>query len=147
MMRRLLAIGLALVFVASATFAADLPPGKWWRRPDIVQALGLSAEQQERLETIFRGAANELIDRRGEVEKETIALRAELDKAQLDRHAIQVAGAKLNEARGRLFQRELAMLVDMRGVLTDTQWNTMRARLDSFQQQQQQQRPNMRRRQ
>lgn len=145
-MRRFVAIAFAILFVASAAFAADLPPGKWWRRPDIVQTLGLSPEQQERLETIFRGAANELIDRRGEVEKETIALRSELDKPQLDRRAIQTAATRLNEARGRLFQRELAMLVDMRSVLSDAQWNLMRAKLDSFAPNQQQ-RPNQRRRQ
>jgi hypothetical protein len=118
------------LLLATATLAADLPPGKWWRRPEIVQALGLSAEQQNRLETIFRGAANELIDLRGEVEKQNIALRAELDQPQLDRRNVQRIAAKLNEARGRLFERELMMLVDMRGVLSETQWNRMRAQLE-----------------
>ena len=36
--------------------------------------------------------------------------------------------------RGRLFDRELTMLVEMRGVLTDPQWNRMRNELDRLQQ-------------
>lgn len=127
---------LAFVIAAFAASAfAQLPPGKWWRRPDIVSHLELSADQQEHLDVIFRSSANDLIDLRGAVEKETIALRGELDQPQLNRANIQKIAARLNEARGRLFQRELAMLVDMRAVLSDQQWNRMRAELDQLKEQ------------
>ena len=128
-MKRFLFILVALT-IASTTLAADLPPGKWWRRPEVIQSLSLSAEQQERLETVWRGASSDLIDARAEVDKQNIALRAELDRPQLDRRAVQAAAARLNTARGRLFERELMMLVDMRGVLSDAQWARMRAFLD-----------------
>lgn len=120
---------LTLVFTTTAS-AQQLPPGRWWRVPQIVQVLGLSEDQQNRLEAIFRGAANELIDRRGEVEKLNIALRGELDRPQLDRQAIQKIAVRLSEARGRQFERELMMLVDMRSVLNDEQWTRLRNQLD-----------------
>ena len=120
---------IALLFVAASAFA-QLPPGKWWRRPEIVQSLNLSDEQQDRLETIFRASATELIDLKAEVDKANIALRGELDRPQLDRAAIHRIAVRLSEARGRLFDRELGMLVEMRGVLTDPQWNRMRAQLE-----------------
>jgi hypothetical protein len=133
---------------AGAAFAADLPPGKWWRRPEIVQALGLSDDQQTRLDAIFRSSAADLIDLRGAVEKQNIVLRGELDQPQLNRADIQRAAAKLTEARGRLFERELMMLVDMRAVLTEPQWNRMRSELESRRpMQQQQQRGPMQQRQ
>lgn len=119
--------------LALSTFAAadpTLPPGKWWRRPEIVERLVLTDEQQDRLDAIFRTAANDLIDLRGSVEKANIALRGLLDQPQLDRAAIHREAARLSDAKGRLFDRELAMLVDMRGVLTDPQWNRMRNELD-----------------
>ena len=119
---------LTLVFATSA-FAQNLPPGKWWRRPEIVQILNLAEEQQDKLETIFRSASSDLIDLRGEVEKQNIAVRGDLDQAQLDRAAIRRDAQKLSEARGRLFERELTMLVDMRAVLNDAQWNRMRSGL------------------
>jgi hypothetical protein len=126
-------LALLALLIATAALAADLPPGKWWRRPDMVLLLGLTADQQTRLDAIWRGASSELIDDRGEVEKQNIALRGELDQPQLDRKNVQRLAARLNEARGRLFERELMMLVDMRGVLTDTQWSRMRAQLDRVQ--------------
>src|SRR6266481_8919102 len=48
---------------------------------------------------------------------------------QLDRAAIRRDAQKLSDARGRLFERELMMLADMRGVLNESQWNRMRSGL------------------
>lgn len=133
-MKKTLLIAIVLAAFAASAFA-QLPPGKWWRKPEIINRLELSMDQQERLDGIFRGSANDLIDLRGAVEKENIALRGELDQPQLNRAKIQQIAGRLNEARGHLFQRELAMLVDMRGVLTDQQWNRMRAELDQLKEQ------------
>ncbi len=141
MIRRL--IPLLVIFLAAGAFA-QLPPGKWWRRPEIVQSLNLSEEQQDRLETIFRGAATELIDLRADVDKANIALRGELDRPTLDRAAIHRIATRLSDARGRLFDRELMMLVEMRGVLTDPQWNRMRNELNRLEPQQAAPRPNPR---
>lgn len=124
------AFALLTLLLATATLAADLPPGKWWRRPEVIQSLGLSTEQQDKLENVWRAASSDLIDFRGEVEKQNVALRIELDRPQIDRRAVQAVATKLNAARGRLFERELMMLVDMRGVLSDAQWNRMRAQLE-----------------
>jgi len=126
--RRAFAIVLVMAFAASAF--AQLPAGKWWRRPEIIRQLGLTEEQQTRLDTVFRGAANDLIDLKAEVDKRTIELRGDLDQSQLNRASIQKVAERLNDARSRLFSRELSMLVDMRGVLTDDQWNRMRNSLD-----------------
>ena len=132
------ALAALLMLVATAALAqVNLPPGKWWRRAEIVQALNLSDEQQQRLENVFRSSAPDLIDLRAEVEKQAIGLRAALDQPQLDRAAIRQAAQRLNEARGRQFQRELMMMVDMRAVLSDQQWNRMRMQLDRLEQQQQ----------
>jgi hypothetical protein len=134
---------LAAVMLTGSVMAAELPPGKWWQRPEIAQRLGLSPEQQDRLDAIFRSAAEELIDRRGDVEKAGLALRGELDQQQPNRQSVLKAAARLSDVRGRLFQRELEMLMDMRAVLNDGQWNRLRAFLDR---QADQQRPPMQRR-
>ena len=147
-MTRKLAVAALLMLVASAALAQiNLPPGKWWRRPEIVQQLNLTDDQQNKLETVFRNSANDLIDTRAEVEKQAVALRAALDQPQLDRNEIRQIAQRLNDARGRQFQRELLLLVDMRAVLNDAQWNRMRASLDRLEQRQQNQmrpRPRMR---
>ena len=134
-MTKRIALAALLMLVASAALAQlNMPPGKWWRNPDIVRVLNLNEEQQDRLENISDTARIELIDLRGEVEKQSITLRMAIDRPQLDRDAIRQAAQKLNDARGRQFQRELMMLVDMRAVLTDVQWNRMRKVLDRMSQ-------------
>lgn len=130
-MKKLLIIALAAIALGTTAGAAELPPGKWWRRPEITNTLQLSAQQQERLDVIFRDAATELIDIKADVEKLQIGLRSELEKTQLSRQEIGAIASRLNDARGRLFARELMMLVDMRAVLNDAQWTRLRAELDA----------------
>ncbi len=132
MTRRWILAAVAILTLATSLSAADLPPGKWWRQPGIVMRLGLSEDQQNRLEGIFRSNAADLIDLRGNVQKESIALRGELDQPQLNRQNIQRIAARLSEARARLFGHELMMLVEMRSVLTEMQWNQMRKELDAM---------------
>jgi hypothetical protein len=130
-MTKRIALTALLTLVASAALAQiNLPPGKWWRRPEVIRFLNLSEDQQDGLEKVFISSASDLIDLRGDVEKQSIALRAALDRPQLDREQVRQIAQRLNEARGRQFHRELMMLVDMRAVLTDPQWNRMRNTLD-----------------
>ena len=143
------AVLFAVLLLAATSAFAQLPPGKWWRRPDIIQRLSLTDEQQDKLDAIFRSAAGDLIDAKAEIDKGTIALRGELDKPQLDRTAIRAIAQRINAARSHKFERELMMLVDMRAVLADQQWNTLRNELDRLQAKEQefprQQRPMMKR--
>lgn len=131
-MNRRLAFALVALLSVGSVFAQALPllPGRWWRVPEIVQTLALSDEQQDRLEATFRASAINLIDLKADVDKQQIALRGELDRPQLDPAAIHRIATKLSEARGRLFDRELGMLIEMRSVLSDPQWNRLRSELN-----------------
>ena len=129
MSRRLLML-VVLVAASVAAHAQPMLPGKWWQRPEIVQELQITQEQQTRLDAVFRNAADELIDTKASIEKLQLAVRGELDRAQIRRAELQKLVAQLNTARGRLFELELMMLVDMRGVLNETQWVKIRNHLD-----------------
>ncbi len=149
---RKLAIAAVLLIATTFLQAQQLPPGKWWRREGVVQQLQLTVDQQDKLDEIFRDAANDLIDARGEVEKLQVSLRGEIERTQLRRAEIQKIAQRLGEARGKLFEREVMMLVDMRGVLNEQQWLKMRGLLDRMennprpnQQRPNQERPNMQR--
>lgn len=133
MKKILLTLAALLVLAAPLASAQQMPPGKWWRRPEVVRILVLTTEQQNRLDEIFRSRADQLIDTKAEVEKLQISLRGELDRPQLRRAEIQKIAQRLNEARGHLFEAELMMLVDMRGVLTEEQWEKMRLHLERMQ--------------
>lgn len=135
MTKKLMIAAIAALLFTSSAIAADLPPGKWWRRAEVAERLALSQEQQSKLDGVFRDAANDLIDRKAEVEKLTVALRGELDQQQLNRDDLLRVGSRLTSARGKLFERELMMLVDMRAVLNDAQWTRLRGELDRHREQ------------
>ena len=120
----------ALTALTAAAAPPDMPRGRWWKNPGVAERLGLDAAQQGRLDAIFQAAANDLIDRRGDIQKLTVALRTELERPQLDRQALQQVAARLSAARGRLFERELMMLADIREVLTTAQWMQLRQHVD-----------------
>ena len=131
-MKRMVLIVAATLLFATIVEAQRMPPGKWWRRAEVIRELALTADQQDKLDGVFTQAADELIDAKAAVEKMQVALRAEIDRPQLRRAEIQKVVANLNTARGRLFERELMMLVDMRAVLNETQWNRLRQHLDQM---------------
>ena len=132
-MKRRFLVAAALILAAGIAQAQHLPPGKWWRRAEVVRQIELTADQQARLDDVFRDASDSLIDARAAVEKLQIKLRGEIDRPVLRRADIQRIAAELNAARGRLFERELMMLVDMRDVLSESQWNRLRQHLDRMQ--------------
>lgn len=135
MRKLLLAAATTLLLAAPFANAQPLPSGKWWRRPEIIKALALTTDQQDRLDDVFRKKADELIDTKAEVEKLQVSLRGELDRPTLRRAEIQKLAVRLNDARGKLFENELMMLVDMRAVLTEEQWEKMRSHLERMQEQ------------
>lgn len=120
----------ALLLATTFAQAQQMPPGRWWRREEVVRQLALTRDQQEKLDEVFRGAADNLIDARATVDKLQVALRGELDRAQLRRAELQRLAAQLTQARGKLFEREIMMLADMRGILNEEQWTILRTHLD-----------------
>src|SRR5687767_10143025 len=131
-MRRLFIICLLFTGLAATQAAAqNLPPGKWWRQERVIERLGLTEEQQVRLDTIFRDSANDLIDLKADMEKKSLSLRRELDAAELRRENVKNAAQALSQARARLFDREMMMLVDMRQVLSSDQWSRFRRVLEA----------------
>lgn len=132
-MMRKIGLFVAALLVASMTAAEgqQLPPGKWWHRPEVVTRLALTPDQRDRLDEVLRRSAPELVELRDEMEKNATALREQLDRPKLDREAVRKAAEEVSSARARLFERELMMLVDMRRELRDEQWNRFRALIES----------------
>lgn len=129
-MKRHFVFAAALLAATFVLEAQQLPPGKWWRREEVVRQLELTRTQQEKLDEVFRGAADDLIDAKASVDKLQVALRGELDRTQLRRQELQRLAGQLSAARGKLFERELMMLADMRTLLDQDQWTKLRTHLD-----------------
>jgi Spy/CpxP family protein refolding chaperone len=120
--RKVVLILAALWLAAGAARAQQgLAEGKWWKRPRIVQALGLTPQQTAELEKIFAKSRPKLIDLKADLEKKQFAYEQAMGADKVDR---QQVGAKIEareQARAQL-QKELALMeLDMKQVLTPEQ--------------------------
>jgi Spy/CpxP family protein refolding chaperone len=101
------------------------PRGRWWDNPDIAQKLGLSADQQKKMDDIFLQSRLKLIDEHASVEKQEAILEPLLSAEQPDETKILAQIDKVAQSRAELEKANARMLLGLRGVLTTAQWKTL----------------------
>ncbi len=100
----------------------ELPVGKWWKRPKVVETLKLQTDQQQRLDEIFAKHRREFIDLKAEFERRQVDLEELLSAKDSDPKRVAAASDALEQARGRLGKARTMMILEMKGVLTEVQW-------------------------
>ena len=141
-------IGLILVTAWLAAGVArgqqPLADGKWWKRPRIVQALGLTPTQTSELEKIFAKSRPRLIDLKADLEKKQFAYEQAMGADKVDRQQVEAAIEAREQSRARL-QKELALMeLDMKQVLTPEQREKAQEMRAEFRQRVQERRRQMR---
>lgn len=135
------AAALAALLGVSASARAqmpEIPPGKWWKRPVIVQKLALTADQQEKLEEIFAKNRRSFVDLKAEVDLKQIDVEELMAKRDSDPKKVAAALDASEQAKARLRKAMSMMVLDMRGVLTDRQWQQILERRDEWRMERQQ---------
>jgi Spy/CpxP family protein refolding chaperone len=132
----------ALALTAAGAFAQPLavPPGQWWERPRLNQALGLSAEQTAKLDAVAIEHARTMVDLKAAVEKAELDVRAAAEAEPFDPAPVRAAFARLQQARTRLETERFELLLAERGVLTTDQWHKLRALARQFMEQRREER-------
>jgi len=116
--KRLLVVLVALLLAASAQAQVE---GKWWKRPRIVQVLGLTPQQTADLEKIFAKSRPKIIDLKADLEKKQFAYQEAMTAEKVDRKEVEALIEAREQARAQL-QKELSLMeLDMRQVLTPEQ--------------------------
>jgi Spy/CpxP family protein refolding chaperone len=110
----------------------DVPPGKWWKRPRLVEALHLTPDQQQRLEEIFARSRRGFVDLKAEVERRQIDVEELMAKKDSDAKKVASAIDALDQAKLRLGKARTMMIVEMRQILTAEQWQTILERLGEW---------------
>jgi Spy/CpxP family protein refolding chaperone len=101
------------------------PRGRWWDNADIAQKLGLSPDQQKKMDDIFQQSRLKLIDEHAAVEKQETILEPLLSAEQPDEARILAQIDKVAQSRAELEKANARMLLGLRGVLTTAQWKTL----------------------
>jgi protein CpxP len=103
------------------------PPGRWWMDPGLVQRLGLTPDQQKRIDTLFQQNRLKLIDLSAGVQKEEAILDPLLQADRPDESQVLAQIDRVAQARAELEKANARMLLGFRGVLTLDQWKRLEA--------------------
>ena len=105
-----------------------MPPGMWWKNPDVVTRLSLTQDQQKRMDEIFRQSRIQLVDLKATLEKEQINLEPLLNQNPPDEGRTLAEISKIADLRADLEKANAKMLLGLRGVLTADQWTKVQER-------------------
>lgn len=104
-----------------------LPPGAWWKDTGITQKIGLTADQQKRIEDIFLQSRVQLIDAHAALEKQELMLEPLLSANPIDQGKALAQISKIADTRADLEKTNAKMLLGIRAVLTADQWTKLQA--------------------
>jgi periplasmic protein CpxP/Spy len=102
------------------------PHGRWWNNPQIAQKIGLTEDQQKKMDDIFLQSRLKLIDQHAAVEKEEAILEPMLSTDQPDEAQVLSQIDKVAQSRAELEKANARMLLGLRRVLTTAQWQQLR---------------------
>jgi len=95
--------------------------------PEVAERLGLSAEQKAKVEDAFYASHQSRIDIKARKAKAGLDVKRLMSAEKLDEKALSKAVDALVAAEGDLRRNQLALLVEIRKVLTPAQWEQLEA--------------------
>jgi len=120
-------LSIAVLLVASRAFAApDFPDGKWWKRPRVAAEIGLSPEQTREIESVFIRSRGKLIDLKADLEKRQGELQDLIEDQSADRDDVAERIDRVENARAELQKARALMLLDMKRLLRQEQWERLK---------------------
>jgi Spy/CpxP family protein refolding chaperone len=98
-------------------------PDRWWKNPSTAQSLGLTADQQKKMDDTFQQYRLKLIDLNATLEKEEVTLEPLVAAGSLDESKITTQIDRVAQARAELEKANGRMLLGIRKQLTPEQWS------------------------
>lgn len=103
------------------------PRGRWWSNPDVAAKIGLSADQQKKMDAVFEQARPNLMGLLQAVHGEEQNMAPLLAADQPDESRILAQIDRIAQARAELEKANARMLLQLRRLLTPEQWKTLQA--------------------
>lgn len=103
------------------------PPGRWWDDPEFVKKLGLSEDQQKKMDDIFNTNRLKLIDLFATVQKEEAIMEPLVAADPPDENKLLAQIDRVAQARAELEKANARMLLGIRRQLTHDQWLKLKA--------------------
>jgi Spy/CpxP family protein refolding chaperone len=110
-----------------SNYVAVVAPGrKWWKDSALMQKIGVSDEQIQKIEKIFQDHRLQLIDLHAALEKQEAILEPLVEADQPDETQVIAQIDRVAQARASLEKSNAQMLLAIRRVLTIDQWKKLR---------------------
>jgi Spy/CpxP family protein refolding chaperone len=103
------------------------PPGRWWNNPEMAQKLGLTADQQKKMDAVFQESRLRLIDLNASLQKEEAILEPLIGDDQPEESKILPQIDRVAQARAELEKANARMLLGVRRILTQEQWKKLQS--------------------
>ena len=103
------------------------PPGRWWDDPDFIKKLGLSDDQQKKMDEIFNTNRLRLIDQFAALQKEEAIMEPLVDADPPDEPKLLAQIDRVAQARAELEKANARMLLGLRRQLTHEQFMKLKA--------------------
>jgi len=106
--------------------------GMWWKNPELVTRIGLTPDQQKKIDDLFLQSRVQLIHMHASLEEEQLLLEPILNANPVDEPKAVAQIDKIADTRASLEKENAKMLLHIRGVLTPDQWTKLQASRDAM---------------
>jgi len=107
-------------------FEGRMLHGRWWDNPRIAQQIGLTADQQKKMDDIFQQNRLKLVDLSATLQKQELIMQPLMEAEQPDEGKILAQIDAIAQARAELEKNNARMLLEIRKVLTPDQWKKLK---------------------
>lgn len=99
--------------------------GRWWSDPWTAQRIGLTPDQQKKMDSLFQQSRLRLIDLSASLQKEEAILEPLLEPDRPEESRILLQIDRIAQARAELEKANARLLLALRNVLTPDQWKKL----------------------
>ncbi|MBW1777897.1 MAG: periplasmic heavy metal sensor [Deltaproteobacteria bacterium] len=120
-----------LFLMPAAAVSQGLPAGRWWRDPRVIQQLGLTNPEIDRLEQAYTESRRRLIQSKGALEAERFELETMFEKNKFNETAARQQFERLEQKRAALAESRFQFVIKVRKILGPERFQKL---LDFYQQ-------------
>jgi Spy/CpxP family protein refolding chaperone len=115
-------------FLLPSIWALDVPMagGKWWHKPALKDKLGLTPDQIQKIDTIWREHRKSIIDIRSDVQKAYLDLEGLMSQPTVNAEEAYRLAEGLAQLKAKQVEERMRMAIDIRQELTLEQFQKLR---------------------
>ncbi len=103
-----------------------MPAGAWWQRAALVKQIGLTEEQQQKIQQAFLEHRKKMIRLRGEIEIQELELEPLLSAKTLDEGKLEKVIDAIEKLRSKMSRERMEMLLTIRKTISAEQYEKLK---------------------